>query len=96
MRFALACEADGLAGEATGKDVDRLRVELGADVADVAVDVDVGPVVTEYLPAEGVDLAHPAGLHSSPLESKVETPDTGEQRADGEHVTGPRPGRGWR
>ena len=88
MREPLAGEADGLAGETPADEVNVLSA--GVDVSDVFVDRDVRPVVSEYVPAEGLDLAHPAGLHACPLESEVESSDAGEQRSNREHVTGVR------
>lgn len=73
---ALPGEADGLAGEAGGDDVDALGA--GVDVPDVAVAVDVGPVPAEDPAAELVTLAEPSGSHPGPFEAEVDPADPAE------------------
>jgi len=92
---ALADNADVLAGESAGKDVDGLEggwlhipqrrgPHLAAHAADVGVTGDIGPVLGKDALAIAVLLAEPHSSHTGSFEAEVESSDAAEERSDRE------------
>jgi hypothetical protein len=80
LRESLAGEADGLAGEPAGEDVDSGGV--GSDRAHVVVAGDVGPVAGEDAAAPRVELALPGDAHAGAFEAQIDSADAGEEASD--------------
>jgi hypothetical protein len=86
LRESLSCEADRLAWEPAGDEIDRLDGRP-VDSGDVSVSGNIGPVVGEDVLAVGVPFDLPAALPSGSLQSEVDAADAGEQASEGRHVT---------
>lgn len=65
---------DGLAGEATAEEIDRLNGRP-VDVSNVAVPNSVGPAVLEDVPGERLDLDLPRDPEPGPLEAEPDPSD---------------------
>jgi hypothetical protein len=76
----LAGEADGLAREPRTDEFDRLEV-VRSDIVYVLVSGDMGPVLSEYLPAKRVALHLPHYPMARTLEPQIEAAHAAEEGA---------------
>jgi hypothetical protein len=83
LRFPFAREADGLAGEAAGDEIDGLR---GLDEGpDIAISRNVWPVACKHLDAPRVVLDLPGDSHPGSFEAKINAADAAKERANRQH-----------
>jgi hypothetical protein len=71
--------ANVLAGESAGDEIDSIGKSVGCEGPDVIEKSDVGPMLSEDFPTEGVDLALPHDGKACPLEAPVDASDSGKQ-----------------